>query len=74
MSFIQNTNNNTNYTSRPVREAAANGIAVRRELEANNRALDRQLSVDMGNANPVFTNAGTVRREYLGETPGFRFR
>ena len=71
------TNSTTNYTSstgRPVRQAALEGVAARRDSQAFYGALDRRLSEDMGNANPVFTNAGTVRREYLGETPGFRFR
>jgi len=29
---------------------------------------------DMGNANSVFTNAGTVRQEYIGITHGFQNR
>ena len=61
-------------SSRPTRKAATEGTAARKATDASNRALDRTIASGMGNANPVFTNAGTVRQEYLGVTSGFQNR
>ena len=48
------------------RGAGIKGEEQRKETEAKNKALDKELKRNMGNSTDQVTQKGTVRKEYVG--------